>query len=77
MQASKDPRNHKFDSNNTGINTGARTHTFGDDVQNESRDLDDDNVNAFNTEDALKQRDNPTNPIRFTGRTNNFNDKAE
>ena len=30
-------------------------------------------MNAFNTEDALKQRDNPTHPVAFTARSNNFN----
>lgn len=71
VQASFDPKS-KFDSNNTAV----KTHTFGDeDRRDESRDLDDEGMNAFNTEDALKQRDNPTNPVRFSARSNNFNDK--
>ena len=41
------------------------------------RELDhdnDDGINAFNTEDALKQRDNPTNPVAMgTARSNGFN----
>ena len=48
-----------------------RTHTFGDEDANQSRDLDADNLNAFNTEDALKQKDNPTIPVAFTARSNN------
>ena len=76
VQASFDPRS-KSDTNNTGAN-GAKTHTFGDDDRHDdSRDLDDEGLNAFNTEDVLKQRDNPTNPIRFSARSNNFNDKEQ
>ena len=46
-----------------------QTHTFGDEDANQSRDLDADNLNAFNTEDALKQKDNPTIPVAFTTRS--------
>ena len=62
---------HHFDGNQP------QTHTFGDEDANQSRDLDADNLNAFNTEDALKQKDNPTVPVAFnTARSSNnvFND---
>ena len=76
VQASIDPRS-KSDTNNTGTN-GVKTHTLGDDDRHDdSRDLDDEGINAFNTEDVLKQKDNPTNPIRFSARSNNFNDKDQ
>lgn len=52
---------------NFGTNSHKVTSVMPQNI--DSRDLDD-GMNAFNTNDALKQQDNPTNPVAFSARSN-------